>query len=99
MSTTFITNKLSEITLEVFSQSNVWNPVGVIFRSEFSGDEQDDVDDPPDAEATHGQELSDGGARLSEAEPVEAQKPEEDGVEEGRQEVVVRVLDARVPVA
>jgi hypothetical protein len=43
--------------------------------------------------------LTDGGARLTETEPVESQKPEEHRVEEGGQEVVVRVFDARVSVS
>jgi hypothetical protein len=43
--------------------------------------------------------LTDGGARLAETEPVESQKPEEHRVQEGRQEVVVRVFDARVSVS
>jgi hypothetical protein len=44
--------------LKSWNESNIGNPVGIIFRSEFSGDEKDYVHDPPDAEASHGQELA-----------------------------------------
>jgi hypothetical protein len=44
--------------LKSLNKSNIWNPVGIIFRSEFPGDEKDDVHDPPDAEASDGQELA-----------------------------------------
>ena len=76
---------------------DVGDPVAVVLGVEAAGHQQDDVDQPPDAHASQGQQLADCGAGLAEAESVEAEEAEQDGVEEGRQEVVVRVPDARLP--
>ena len=70
---------------------DVGDPVAVVLGVEAARHQEDDVDQPPDAHAAQGQQLSDGGAGLAEAEAVEAEEAEQDGVEERRQEVVVRI--------
>ena len=57
-------------------------------------DQEEDVHDPPDAEAAEGEKLADPGASEAETEPVQPQEAEEDAVEEGRHKVVVGVADA-----
>ena len=79
--------------------SHVWHPVGAVLRTELAGDDEDDVDNPPDAEAAKSEEFADRRSGLAHAEPVEAEKPQEDGVQEGGEEVVVGVLDAGVAFA
>ena len=39
-----------------------------------AGDDEDDVDDPPDAETTSSDELQDAGADLTEVETVDAER-------------------------
>ena len=70
------------------------DPVGIIIRVEMARHQEEDVHDPPDAEAAEGEKLADPGAGEAETEPVQAQEAEEDAVEEGRHEVVVGVADA-----
>ena len=60
----------------------------------MAGDQEEDVHDPPDAEAAEGEKLADPGASEAETEPVQSQEAEEDAVEEGRHKVVVGVADA-----
>ena len=70
------------------------DPVRIIVRVEVAGDEETDIDDPPDAETAESEKLADSGAGEAETEPVQVEEAEEDAVEEGRHEVVVGVSDA-----
>ncbi len=78
---------------------SVRNPVGVILRSEITADQEHNVHDPPDAEAAKGQKLADACSSMAEAKPVEADEPQEHGVQQGSEEVMVGITDARVTVA
>ena len=60
----------------------------------MSRHQEEDVHDPPDAEAAEGEKFADPGASEAETEPVQSQEAEEDAVEEGRHKVVVGVADA-----
>jgi len=64
----------------------------------MTSDEEEDVHHPPDAQSSKCQQLAHPSPREAETEPVEAQEPEEDGVQERGHEVVVGVADAREPV-
>ena len=60
----------------------------------MSRHQEEDVHDPPDAEAAEGEQLADPGASEAQTEPVQPQEAEEDAVEEGRHKVVVGVANA-----
>ena len=70
---------------------DVRDPVAVVLRVQPAGDQQDDVDEPPDSHAAEGEELPDCGARLAQAEAVQPQEAQQDRVEQRRQEVVVGI--------
>ena len=53
------------------------------------GDEND-VDDPPDAEAAGGDELEEAGADLAEVEAVDAERAEQNGQKQGNEEAALR---------
>ena len=76
------------------SKSHKWNPVRVVVRVEVPGDEEEDVDDPPDAEPTQGQQLAHGSSSLTQAESVKAEKSKKYGIEKSCYEVMVGVSHA-----
>lgn len=75
-------------------RSVVGAPVAVVAWHESSGDEEDQVHEPPDAQAAQRQQLPHGGARVSQAEAVHAETAQEERVQQRGDEVVTRVLDA-----
>ena len=52
----------------------MWHPIATVFGTEIAGNEKNNIDHPPQADATNGQELSDGCARMSEIETVHAEE-------------------------
>lgn len=71
--------------------SHVRYPVGAIFWCESAAYEQDNVDNPPDANTSKREQLAHSGSSLAEAETVNAQKAEEDAVQQRCHEVMTRV--------
>lgn len=71
--------------------SVVGAPVAVVAGHEAAGDEQDEVDEPPDAQAAQREQLPHGGARVAQAEAVDPETAQEEGVEQRGDEVVSRV--------
>lgn len=71
------------------------DPVRIIVRVEMSSDEEEDVHHPPNAKPPQSEELPHPGACEAETESVQSEEAEEDAVEEGGDEVVVGVADAR----
>ena len=57
-------------------------------------EEEEDVDDPPDAEPTQGQQLAHGSSSLTQAESVKAEKSKKYGIEKSCYEVMVGVSHA-----
>jgi len=49
---------------------------------QFVGEDQDEVDDVPDAEAAEGDELQDAQAGVPQVEPVDAEFAQEEGEQE-----------------
>ena len=60
----------------------------------MTSDQEEDVHHPPDTQTSKCQQLAHPGPSEAKAEPVQAQEPEEDGVQERGHEVVVGVSDA-----
>lgn len=71
--------------------SVVGAPVAVVAGHEAAGDEQDEVDEPPDAQPAQREQLPHGGARVAQAEAVDPETAQEEGVEQRGDEVVSRV--------
>ncbi len=77
-------------------KSNCGHPIATVLWLKLSRDYEHNVDDPPHSQAAQRQKLAHGGAGLAQAKPVQADEAQEDGIEEGGQEVVVRVSHAGV---
>jgi hypothetical protein len=71
------------------------NPIGVVGRHQLAVDEQNDVDEPPEAESAQCDHLADRDADVTQRVAIDGEQAEEDRIEERGQEVVRRVLDAR----
>lgn len=70
------------------AQSVVGAPVAGIAGHQAAGDEQDQVHEPPDAQASQREQLPHCGARVAEAEAVDPEAAQEEGVEQRGDEVV-----------
>lgn len=68
--------------------SVVGAPVAVIAGHQAAGDEQDQVHEPPDAQASQREQLPDSGARVAKAEAVDPEAAQEEGVEQRGDEIV-----------
>lgn len=66
-------------------------PVASVAGHQASSDEQDEIHEPPDPQASESQELPNGGARVTQAEAVDAKAAQEEGVQQRGDEVVTRV--------
>ena len=73
------------------SSSVVGTPVAVVAGHQSAGDEQDEVDEPPDAQSPQGEQLAHRRARVAQAEAVHAEAAQEEGVQQRGDEVVARV--------
>lgn len=71
--------------------SVVGAPVAVIAGHQAASDEQNQVHEPPDAQASQGEQLPDGGARVAQAEAVDPKAAKEEGVQQRGDEVVSSV--------
>lgn len=71
--------------------SVVGAPVAVVAGHQAASDEQDEVHEPPDAQAPQGEQLPHRGARVAQAEAVDPKAAQEEGVEQCGDEVVPRV--------
>jgi len=71
--------------------SVVCAPVAVVAGHQATGDEQDQVHEPPDAQAAQGEQLPDGGAGVAQAEAVDPEAAQEEGVQQRGDEVVAGV--------
>lgn len=71
--------------------SVVGAPVAVVAGHQAPGDEQDQVHEPPDSKASQGEQLSNGGAGVAQAEAVHPETAQEEGVEQRGDEVVAGV--------
>lgn len=72
-------------------RSVVRAPVAGVAGRQAAGDEQDEVHEPPDAQAPQGQQLPHRRARVAQAEAVHPEAAQEEGVEQRGDEVVPRV--------
>lgn len=77
--------------MAVGGASVVGAPVAVVAGHEAAGDEQDEVHEPPDAQSAQCQQLAHRRARVAQAEAVDAEAAQEEGVEQRGDEVVARV--------
>ena len=68
--------------------SVVGAPVAVIAGHQAAGDEQDQVHEPPDSQTSQREQLPDGGAGVAEAETVNAETSQEEGVQQRGDEIV-----------
>lgn len=66
-------------------------PVAAIAGHQPTGDQQNQIHEPPDAQAPQGQQLPHGGAGVAQAEPIHSEAAQEEGVEQSGDEVVSRV--------
>lgn len=66
-------------------------PVAEVAGHQAASDEQDEVHEPPDAQASQGEQLPHRGARVAQAEAVNPKAAQEEGVEQRGDEVVARV--------
>src|ERR1043165_5399851 len=64
---------------------------------ERADDDQDEVDQHPDAEPPEGDQLQDPGADLADIEAVNAEKAEEQAQEHRREDALVRGAGRRLP--
>lgn len=71
--------------------SVVGAPVAVIAGHQAASDEQNQVHKPPDAQASQGEQLPDGGACVAQAEAVDPKAAKEEGVQQRGDEVVSSV--------
>jgi len=65
----------------------------------MSSDQQDNVDDPPNAQSSQSQEFAHRSASLTQAKSIQPQEPEENGVEKSRHKVMIGVFDAGEPIS
>lgn len=77
--------------------SVVGAPVAVVAGHQAASDEQDEVHEPPDAQASQGEQLPHRGSRVAQTEAVNPKAAQEEGVEQRGDEVVPRV-PAQAPV-
>ena len=63
-------------------------PVAAIAWHQTSCDQQNQVDEPPDAKAAQGEQLANRCARVTETEAVDPETAQEEGVEQCGDEVV-----------
>lgn len=68
--------------------SVVGAPVAVVAGHQTAGDEQDQVHEPPDSQASQGEQLPHGRACVAQAEAVDAEAAQEEGVQQRGDEVV-----------
>lgn len=76
-------------TLFLFSVISA--PVAVIAGHQTTGDEQDQVHEPPDSQTSQGEQLPDGGAGVAQAETIHPETTQEEGVQQSSDEVVSSV--------
>lgn len=69
------------------------HPGTAVFRHQVTGDQKDDVHQPPDPHSPQCQQLADRCSRVAQNESIHTQKSQQDGVDERRDEVVTSVLD------
>ena len=75
----------------LLSFSVVRAPVAVVTGRQAASDEQDQVHKPPDSQASQGEQLPDGGAGVTEAETVDPETTQEEGVQQRGDEIVSSV--------
>lgn len=70
-------------------------PVAVVTWRQTPSDEEDQVNEPPDAQASQRQQLAHSGTSVAQAEAVHSKAAQEEGVQQSGDEIVSGVLDAR----
>ena len=58
-----------------------WDPIGTVFWHQSSADEQDNVDNPPNADTTESEQFSYCSSSVTQTESVNAQETKENAVE------------------
>lgn len=71
--------------------SVVGAPVAVVAGHQAAGDEEDQIYEPPDPEASQGEQLADSGASVAQTETVDPKTTQEEGVQQRGNEVVPSV--------
>lgn len=77
----------------VKSVSRVWHPIASIHRIEMTGDKQDNVHYPPDANSTQCQQLAYCCSNMTQNESVHAEESQQDGIEQSGHEIITSVSD------
>lgn len=70
------------------SVSVVGAPVAVIAGHQASSDEQDQIHEPPDSQASQGEQLPDSSAGVAQAETIHPKTTQEEGVQQRGDEIV-----------
>ena len=73
-------------------------PVATVFRHEIAGHQQDDVYNPPDANAANGEHFANGSARVYEVKTVNSKKAKQQGEKQGGHKVVAIVAKTKEAV-
>ena len=63
-------------------------PVAVIAGHQATGDEQDQVHEPPDSQASKGEQLPHSGAGVAQAEPIDSETTQEERVQQRGDKIV-----------
>lgn len=75
----------------LLSLSVVCAPVTVIAGHQSAGDEQNQVHEPPDSQASQGEQLPNRGAGVAQAETIDPETAQEEGIQQCGDEVVSSV--------
>lgn len=76
------------------SHSVVGAPVAVVAGHQAASDEQDQVHEPPDSQASKSEQLPNSGTRVAQAETINPKTAQEEGVQQRGDEIVSSVFDA-----
>lgn len=69
-------------------------PITSIFGRQLACDQQNDINNPPDATSTKRQQFSDGRTNVTQTESVNTGKPQQNGIQKCCQKIMICVLQA-----
>ena len=69
----------------------IWHPIASVFGHEIACRQQNYVNNPPNSKASHSEQFSDRGSRVSQTEPIHPEEAQQKRIQKCRCEIVTRI--------
>lgn len=76
----------------------IWHPVAPVFGHEIASSQQNNVNNPPNSNASYREQFTDSGSRVSQTEPIHTEEAQQERIQKCRCEIVTRVSEKKIEI-